>query len=345
LGLLGDIFEGDQGAKAANATRSFLNLTKEQNMPVIQQGYVDSTGAIRSGSNQARDALGQGYNDGRSYLNQGANDAFSYAGQGAANAMAHMEQGKSAYTPLAGLGTKYGAGTDLYMDALGARGADGNARASAAFMPSMAYNFNMKEGLEAINRRRAAGGMLDSGNADRDAQEYGSGLASREQAAWMDRLAGLVNPELAATSGAATGMGNLSRDQAALAQQAGVTNAGIASQRGTMLADLANKYGTNVANVGMTEGRNLSDLGQAQSKDMVALSMGLAPMFAGTYKQEADARTAGSANLMNLGIEGAKMIAGGGFGNPFASGGMGGSGNGSMFPSSSFLSGGMSWGD
>jgi hypothetical protein len=74
--------------------------------------------------------------------------------------------------------------------------------------------------------------------------------------------------------------------------------------------------------------------------------MGLAPMFAGTYKQEADARTAGSANLMNLGIEGAKLLGGSMFGggSPFASGGMGGSGNGSMFPSSSFLSGGMSWG-
>jgi hypothetical protein len=60
----------------------------------------------------------------------------------------------------------------------------------------------------------------------------------------------------------------------------------------------------------MTEGRSLSDLGQAQSKDMVALSMGLAPMFAGTYKQEADARTAGSTNLMNFGMQAGKAIAG-----------------------------------
>lgn len=40
------------------------------------------------------------------------------------------------------------------------------------------FQFNRDQGLEAINRRRAAAGMLGSGNADTDAMRFASGLAS-----------------------------------------------------------------------------------------------------------------------------------------------------------------------
>lgn len=110
-----------------------------------------------------------------------------------------------AFAPLSDLAKKYGGGTDLYMDALGANGAAGNARATNAFQAGPGYQFALDQGLNALNRRRAAGGMLDSGNADLDAIKFGTGLADQTYGDWMSRLGGLVNPELSATSGAASG--------------------------------------------------------------------------------------------------------------------------------------------
>lgn len=40
------------------------------------------------------------------------------------------------------------------------------------------YQFNMGQGLQALTRARAAGGMLNSGNTDTDAMSFASGLAS-----------------------------------------------------------------------------------------------------------------------------------------------------------------------
>lgn len=314
MGVIDDVFSGASQKEGAANTRSYLNLIKQQQSPMIDDAYVRSTGALAENGNQARDALGYGYSEGSTAVRQGEADALASLRGGSGQAMGYLDAAKGAYSPLSALAGKYGAGTDTYMDALGLRGAEGNARASAAFTPSMAYNFNLDQGLEAINRHRAQGGMLNSGNADRDAQEYGAGLASREQGSWMDRLAGLINPEMAATSAAATGVAGLGRDQATLANSTGVAEAGLSSQRGSMLADLANKYGTNEATSYMTEGKNLSDVAQQRAKMFQDLALGIAGPYAQTYKTEADAATAGSTNAFNLGKEalttGAKIIGG-----------------------------------
>jgi hypothetical protein len=348
MGVFGDVFEGDSQNKAAEATRSYLNLTKSQTMPVIEAGYGNSLGFITGGGNQARTALGQGYETGRGDIGQGYADAQGFLTGGAGAANGYLEGAKSAYTPLSQLGTKYGGATSMALNALGVNGAQGQTDARSAFSAGPGYNFNMDQGLEAINRRRAAGGMLDSGNADRDAQTYGAGLASQEYDKWLSNLIGFTNPELSATSGAATGVAGLGRDQASLANTTGVAQAGLANQRGTMLAQLGERFGSNMGNLAMTEGKNLSDLSQAHTGQVQSLNMGIAPMFAKTYKDSADARTAGSANAINAGMEVGKAIASGGTsmfsGGPFASGANGGSGNGNMFPSSSFLQNGMSWG-
>jgi hypothetical protein len=342
MGVIDDVFSGGSQKDAAEATRSYLNLTKSQTMPVIESGYGNSLGFVTNGANGARTALAGGYDTGRGDIGAGYNDAqgFITSGSGAANG--YLEGAKGAYNPLAALSTKYGGATNLALDAYGANGADGNTRARDAFEAGPGYGFEVNQGIDAINRRRAAMGMAASGNADRDAIDYVTGKARTAFNDWRTGLAGFTNPELAATSGVATGTAGLGRDQAALSAATGTAQAGLASQRGSMLAQLADRYGTNAANLNMTEGKSLSDLAQAHTGQIMGLNLNIAPQFTKTYKDAADAQTAGSTNAFNLGKEivttGVKL-ASGGFG-----GGGGAAGGSTFLPSSSFLDHGFDWG-
>ena len=51
--------------------------------------------------------------------------------------------------------------------------------------------------------------MLDSGNADLDALTYGQNLQNQQYNGWLDRLGGLVSPEVAAAGGAAGNQTNI----------------------------------------------------------------------------------------------------------------------------------------
>ena len=171
-----------------------------------------------------------------------------------------MARGIEAFAPLS---AKYGAGTDLYLDALGVNGAEGTGRARAAFTTSPGYDFTVSQGLEGINRRRAGAGMLASGNADIDAINLTTGLANQEHGNWLNRLGGLISPELSAAQGKAAGYGQL-------------------------------------AQLGMTDAQNRVNLlgnvtgGQASANT-----------------QAAQAQMQGSANLWGLGMNLAKLFAGG----------------------------------
>ncbi|MDQ5960570.1 MAG: hypothetical protein QG592_1653, partial [Pseudomonadota bacterium] len=110
-----------------------------------------------------------------------------------------------AYTPLSDLAGQYRQGTDLYLNALGVNGPAGTQAAQDAFTSSPGYQFSLDQGLDAINRRRATGGMLNSGNADIDALKFGQGLASQDYGNWLQNLAGVNQNALSATSGTAQG--------------------------------------------------------------------------------------------------------------------------------------------
>lgn len=88
-----------------------------------------------------------------------------------------------------------GRGADLYADALGINGAGGNARATGAFQAGPGYGFAMDQGLQALNRSAAAGGMLASGNTLAAATQYGQGLANQEYNGWLGRLAPYVGEQ------------------------------------------------------------------------------------------------------------------------------------------------------
>lgn len=185
---------------------------------------------------------------------------------GQTNALGALDSAAGAFQPLSDLAGQYGTGTTMYLNALGLNGQTGNDAARAAFQTSPGYQFNLDQGLEAINRRRAVGGMLNSGNADVDAQKFGAGLASSEWTPWLSALSGLNSNALAATGAAATGVAG-----------ANTNKANVFGNVANSLVDL-NKYTTNGINSQAT--------------------------------QAANAETAGSGNIWNLGMNLAKLGAG-----------------------------------
>lgn len=191
----------------------------------------------------------------------------TYNSQGAANinagyntARGDLNNALGAYTPLAGLAQQYRGGTDMLLNALGINGASGNAAASAAFQNNPGYQSGLTAGLDAINRRRAAGGMLDSGNADQDAQTFGQNLQNQQYNNWLTSLSGINNNALQATSGAAQG-------------QAGVYG-GLGTLATNNASDLTNLLGSTTT--GLASANNLQAQGQAAgAKNLLGLGTSL----------------------------------------------------------------------
>lgn len=97
---------------------------------------------------------------------------------------------------------KQGAG--LYADALGINGAGGSARARSAFQTNPGYDFQMEQGLDALERRASSQGRVASGQTSLDTLRFSQGLADQSYGDWLSRLGGLGSMM---TTGASGGMG------------------------------------------------------------------------------------------------------------------------------------------
>jgi hypothetical protein len=121
-----------------------------------------------------------------------------------------------------------------YGNALGLNGAEGTAAAQSAYTTSPGYQFQMDQGLQALERSASSRGMLASGNTSADILGYSQGLASQDYGSWLDRLNGLGSQGIGmagARAGIQTGIG------------------GKAYETGDSLADLAWNAATSAGNV------------------------------------------------------------------------------------------------
>jgi hypothetical protein len=298
------LFGGGAEREAAERNRSALGDYVRTGNAALDRGLTRSEDALRSGTSSADRYLADNYG----LYGDLRNSGNAILDRGRADSLAALKDVSAAYDPVTALATKYGAGTNLYLDSLGVNGAEGNARAQGAFNAGPGYAFTRDQGIDALNRRRAAAGMLSSGNADIDALTFGTGLANQTYGSWQDRLAGLINPELsAATSaaggraGAASNIANvIGQDTAArlgLAQgvtagQAGVNTARRAndvalgnSLSGIYTGDANNRVniaGNNVS--GQMAANNLQAQGEAQgARNAFNGAMSLASLAAGAF--------------------------------------------------------------
>lgn len=318
------VFTGAPAKQAANDARGYLASIGQSNRGFLDEARLSASQDLTGGFNAARDVYGSALGSGNAAINAGYTDAMDMFNAGGNalqgqydTARADLVNARDAFAPMSALGQKYGAATTMGLNALGVNGQDGMTAARSAFTAGPAYNFNMEQGLDAINRAQNARGMANSGNTDRDAQKFGAELASNEYDKWLGNLLGFTNPELAATSCAATGiagantnMANLSARQGDIEAARAVQGANLATGRGAMLADLATRYGTNVGGNYTNEGTAMAGLRTGTANNMVQNQTALAQPYSQTYGQEAAAEMQGAGNLWSLGMNAAKLAAG-----------------------------------
>jgi hypothetical protein len=202
----------------------------------------------------------------RALYNQYGTTGQGYLDTGLTGSKDALNSARGAYAPLSALATKYGQGTDMYLNSLGLNGAAGNTAATDAFQAGPGYQFQMNQGLDAINRQRAAAGMLGSGNAGIDAMTYGQGLANQAYGGWQSNLSGLNNNALTATAGAATGQAGVDTNLANLYQQDATNRIGL---QGNVTSGLASANNTQAAGEA------------AGAKNLLGAGLSLAGMVAG----------------------------------------------------------------
>lgn len=135
--------------------------------------------------------------------NKYGTDSNQYLDKGMSSEIPELDNAVGAYAPLSDLGSKYGKGTDAYMDALGINGAEGNARAVDQFHEAPGYRYQVDQAVDQVARnanRYGAGGNEIAAVSDR-----AGNMADAAWQAHLGALGGFVNPELSATGTAAAG--------------------------------------------------------------------------------------------------------------------------------------------
>ena len=125
-------------------------------------------------------------------------DQFSTQGTGILDA---GTAGARAALDKTGALTDLGPGANgLLGDALGTGGADGTARALAAFRADPGYQFQEQQGLDALGRSAAARGQFQSGETGLDTLRFSQGLADQGWQQWLKNLMSGVQGEAGSNS-------------------------------------------------------------------------------------------------------------------------------------------------
>ena len=131
-------------------------------------------------------------------LQKGRVQAYKQIDKGQADYTGQSDKALGYYDQLDQTGTS---ANRTYADALGLNGADAAAAARSSYTQTPGYDFQMEQGLQALDRQRAAAGSLASGGASADAMRYAMGQADADYNSWLDRLGGL-NDQYGQTTGA-----------------------------------------------------------------------------------------------------------------------------------------------
>jgi len=173
--------------------------------------------------------------------NKAEYEKYEQQGLGALNtafnpSLEALNEGNEAWSSVANLGGKYGAATDLYQDALGVGGAEGNARARGAYQAGPGFDVNVTEAADRAAREAVSKGISLGGNAADAITRTTSNLYNNEWQKWLGHLQGFVNPELQATTSAA---GGKAAGKGAVAGVAGPESANNAASTGAFVPMLA----------------------------------------------------------------------------------------------------------
>ena len=310
--FLSTLFGGGAEQEAADANKALAAQYGTTGTNLLNTGLDQSTGAVNTGATNAAGLLGQ--NTGI-YGNLGTTGANTL-NTGLSNQLGALGQAGQAYAPLSALAGQLGAGTNMYLNSLGLNGAQGNQAAVDAFQTGPGYQFQLDQGLNAIDRARANAGMLNSGNTSIDALTYGQGLANQAYGGWQSQLQGLINPQLSALGTAAAGQ---SAADTNMANVYGTNAAANTALQGTVAAGQAGAN-TALAQNQANLGNALAGLYSGNASNQVALQGGVTSADMSANNTAAAGQAAGAKNLLNAGLGLAGLVAGGPLGGTIGSG-------------------------
>lgn len=161
-------FTGEPAMEAAAQARTTLANTFGELLANNRNNRAENLGDITTGASLGRGAAAPFFTSAGQNVTTGGQNAINQLGQ---NYVAPLQQ-------TAG----------MFGNALGLNGAAGTAAAQAAFQTGPGYEFQLEQGLDAINRTANAAGMGASGNMLREAQTFGQGLAAQEYNNWLKNL-------------------------------------------------------------------------------------------------------------------------------------------------------------
>lgn len=219
--MIGKLFSGKSGRDAAAWSANYLtNEGINPSLNAVNQAQTDALGSIRMGYGQARDALGSGIAGARQNLTAGRDGAQGFLSQAAGEYRPYLDGVMRGFS--------------AYGDATGANGADGIGRANAQFRQIEGYQGGLNTGLDQLERRAAARGMLGGGNTSADTIRFASDYDAQNFGRYLSALA----PFLGAAGSANNTMLGLRGQQAALEDNYGRSMAGLDTSLGNSLASL-----------------------------------------------------------------------------------------------------------
>jgi hypothetical protein len=180
--------------------------------------------------NQGIGAIGTGAgiytgNKAASAQRRAAADANARLAEGQRNAIDRLtpysEYGRQAFSPLSALlfGKEYNAETGEFGRELSQQ------ERLNYFQESPGYQYQLDQGIGAIDRSAASAGMLQSGNTMKEVQQYGSNLANQEYGNYIDSLLGQLGYAQQADTNMANTYTNTANNMANYSYAGGMANA------------------------------------------------------------------------------------------------------------------------
>lgn len=211
---MASIFSGSSGRNAAVASNRELAA-----------GLTNASGQLTAGKDAAAGYLNQNPD----IYNSATNKAQGLLDSAYADAKGAVSGNNQYYQPYYDTGTQ--ANTAL-ANANGLNGAAGYNDAMSQFRTGPGYQFQMDQGLDAINRGAAARGGLASGNNTVDIMKYAQGMANQSWQQNVNNLSGMANTGMQAAQG-------MAQNNQSIAQ--------LASNYGQNSAQLQQGYGDRLA--------------------------------------------------------------------------------------------------
>lgn len=321
-----DSLTGSGQARAQKTIRGLHGQTFDKNLGILNaantSARTETIGATDKAINTltgARDAAGNQIRSGGSqaigHIDKGIVNAQSALG----NARDYFGRAGGAYEPLNAIAKQFDASIGAYNDAIGLNGEEGVTRARKIFGNSLQNQFELEQGLEAINRSRAArgGGTINSGNIDRDTQVFGQEYANSKTDSHLDRISGLVNQNIGLRNTVATGQANAANNIGnSFGQEAGYLNAGgtskaqIAADTASNIARLTSATGNSVAGLQLGVGERLANLAQGRANSEINLRQNYVNTLGNSLLAERQARDDASGKVIALGTKAADLAAG-----------------------------------